>query len=106
MKVNILGAEYDYEIVSDGEDKTLEDNNGYCDEHAKIIRIDGGYNEKHSMSTKNMGEFMRKVKRHELVHAYMCESGLREWADNELLVDWIAAQFPKMSETFWELDCL
>ena len=37
----------------------------------------------------------KKVIRHELVHAFLFESGLsvNSWADNEEIVDWIAIQF-------------
>lgn len=48
-----------------------------------------------------------KVIRHELVHAFILESGLCEcctWAENEELVDWIARQFPKMNKVFSELN--
>ncbi|MFD1464645.1 hypothetical protein ACFQ4L_00875 [Lapidilactobacillus mulanensis] len=44
-----------------------------------------------------------KDTRHELIHAFLCESGLAEnsdWAQNEEVVDWIARQFPKLFETF------
>lgn len=51
--------------------------------------------------------------RHEIVHAYLFESGLTEcsgavnsWAINEEMVDWIASQFPKMKRTMEALNCL
>ena len=47
--------------------------------------------------------------RHELIHAFLFESGLAEnsnWARNEEMVDWIARQFPKMAKTFQEVKVL
>lgn len=46
--------------------------------------------------------------RHELVHAFLDESGLQEnsnqfegsWATNEEMVDWIALQGPKIYEAW------
>ena len=43
---------------------------------------------------------------HECIHAYFRESGLYSYMRDEVLVDWIATQFQKMSKTFQELDIL
>ena len=55
---------------------------------------------------ENLADFKKRVLRHELVHAFLAESGLRsdsEWAEEEEMVDWIAIQFPKMMKVFQEL---
>jgi hypothetical protein len=51
--------------------------------------------------------------RHEILHAFLYESGLREnsnkvyaWAENEEMVDWIAIQFPKIEKIYKELNIL
>jgi hypothetical protein len=46
--------------------------------------------------------------RHELVHAFLFESGLHNdsWAANEAAVDWIANQFPKILKAFQEAGCI
>ena len=48
--------------------------------------------------------------RHEVIHAYLMESGLNGsanqtdcWARNEEMVDWFALQMPKLINTFCEL---
>ena len=33
---------------------------------------------------------------HEIIHAYLYESGLQEWAEDERLVTWIEIQFNKI----------
>ena len=51
--------------------------------------------------------------RHEVLHAFLFESGLSEtagfsgcWATNEEMVDWFAIQSPKIFEVFSELDLI
>ena len=47
--------------------------------------------------------------RHEIIHAFLCESGLAEnsdWATNEELVDWIAIQAPKLIKAWKDADAL
>ena len=43
---------------------------------------------------------------HECIHAYFRESGLYSYMSDEVLVDWIATQFPKMAQALKELDVL
>ena len=46
---------------------------------------------------------INKVKRHEIIHAFLFESGLAEnsaWAQNEEMVDFFAIQFPKLLKAF------
>jgi len=54
------------------------------------------------MAKQNMQDYKNKVIRHELVHAFLFESGLagNSWASNEEIVDWIAYMFPKMKAAF------
>ena len=51
--------------------------------------------------------------RHEILHAFLYESGLREnsctsfaWAENEEMIDWFAIQFPKILKIYGELNIL
>lgn len=67
-------------------------------------------------NVNNVGNFealMKKQLRHELIHAFLYESGLSfnsaatgAWAAEEEIVDWIAIQFPKIYEACAELECL
>lgn len=56
--------------------------------------------------------YQRKVVRHEIVHAYLEESGLsanfemKPLGIPETIVDWVAIQAPKMFKTFKELNVL
>ena len=39
-----------------------------------------------------------EVIRHEVIHAFFAESGLLGYGDDEVLVDWIAKQMPKIDK--------
>ena len=108
--VNILGTEYNIYRLSSKENPKLEDNNGICEQYSKKIILNTLEEEKQDvMCVENVEEFEKKVLRHEIIHAYLGESGLRsssEWAENEEMVDWIAIQLPKIFKTFKELDVI
>lgn len=103
---NILGQEY--KIVYECEDKNirLKDADGYLESYAKEIHIDKSIFEQDNnepLQMKNLDIYGRKVIRHEIIHAFIIESGLWEcceWARNEELTDWIARQFPKIADCF------
>lgn len=108
--VDILGTEYSIHKQSAKENSKLEDNNGICEQYSKEIILNTLEEEKQDvMCVENVEEFEKKVLRHEIIHAYLGESGLRsssEWAENEEMVDWFAIQLPKIFETFKELDVI
>ena len=106
MKINILGAEYDFEMIKHDDDSRLRQNDGFCDSTDKTIRIAIDFYEDDPGSIKNFDIYKKEIKRHEIVHSFFAECGLTEWQKNENLVDWIAIQFPKMLEVFKEVDAL
>lgn len=106
--VDVLGTRYDIKSVDrNTDDKRLEGANAYCDYYAKeIVAIK--YEETEE-SFKDISAFNRKTLRHEIIHAFLAESGLRRscsWAENEEVVDWIAIQFPKMLKAFQEANAI
>lgn len=102
MKINVLGTEY---TIFEEEFKDNEFD-GYCDYTAREIHI-------RNDNVNNVGNFenlMKKQLRHEIVHAFLSESGLQanfehhnQFGHDETLVDWFAIQYPKMSKVFIEL---
>lgn len=107
MKVNILGTEYT--IITEAKESeysTLEDCDGYTDSSIKQIVVRKMESYKGSLEDLKMYE--RKVLRHEIVHAFLYESGLDSncWAKNEEIVDWIAIQVEKMIDTFKKVNAL
>jgi hypothetical protein len=107
LKISILGTEYDISEKAAAEDLLLNTRDGYCDCSIKKIVIDEM--EPEPDSKKDMAAVKRNIIRHELIHAFLYESGLdvnSKWGTDETLVDWIALQFPKMEKAFKEADCL
>lgn len=108
MKVKILGTEY--EVIKDAEEKDypqLKKCDGFTD--FSIKRIVVANFDKDESSVDDIDWYKKKVLRHELVHAFIYESGLAEncdWARNEELTDWIAIQFEKILGVFIELQCI
>lgn len=106
--VPILGEEYkiNTEVLTD-EAEYLNEVDGYCDSSIKEITV-----AKFISSTgalKDLKKYEDKVIRHEIIHAFLNESGLGEcsdWARNEEMVDFFAVQFPKMLKVFKDLDVI
>jgi len=110
VKINVLGAEYTIMHSHGPEDTRLEDIDGLCDEttHEIVVETYAGEDGKPS-SKANLDVQRKKVLRHEIVHAFLFESGLSEnsdWAQNEELVDWIAMQGPKFYKAWQKAGAL
>ena len=111
-KINILGTEYRIETHKVSEDSYLEDNklSGYCGEEEKMIVVADMSEEKYftGMDKKAQEEYRKKTLRHEIIHAFLNESGLSDssnrfdgaWAKNEEMVDWFAIQSPKIYDVY------
>lgn len=110
MKINVLGVEYAITVCSEAEAPVLADCDGVCDETTKRLFVTNYGDSANDPSCKgNLQIQINKVKRHEIIHAFLFESGLAEnspWAQNEEMVDFFAIQFPKMMEAFKAADAL
>lgn len=114
--VKILGTNYKVQTnVPVSKDKDLVGRFGYCSsiDHRIVVAdlntIDDWANESEEVKQKQINNTLR----HEVVHAFLTESGLRgssvadvPWAVNEEMVDWFAMQFPKMITVFEQLGCI
>ena len=108
--VHILGTEYKIIIVDEGDYRYAKEADGWCDTQAKEILLS---NFTQCMdSVKDLVAYQNKVLRHEIIHAFLYESGLWQssmscggWAKNEEMVDWIAIQEPKLHKAFKEAGC-
>lgn len=123
MEISVLGTTYTivtkkYDEVPDFKDRSC---NGFCDALLHKIVLcdmhtwpaDGGQDwtkepeEVHTLQAKY-------TTRHEIVHAFLNESGLQEsaaefngpWAQFEEMVDWWAIQGPKVYQVWKEADAL
>lgn len=106
MKIDVLGEKYSVIITNEKKDPRLANIAGFCDDTTKECVIDdGSYAEQDLHSKSNMSVQTKKTIRHEIVHAFLCESGLADcsdWATNEEIVDWIALQGLKFYKAWQE----
>nr|DAV16652.1 MAG TPA: hypothetical protein [Caudoviricetes sp.] len=111
-KINILGTEYRIEFRKEDEDTILKDCNGYCDVTVKLIVVLAEPNKE--CDYEDFSFIQKKTLRHEIVHAFLTESGLFNntynvdagWEKNEEMVDWFAIQSPKIFKVYSELGLL
>lgn len=122
MKIKVLGTKYSIEKATSEKDiryLCARGLSGVCIFYAKRIVVFDKDNEKEFTFLKDMSKderdsFLKATIRHELVHAYLFESGLDsssdisevQWARNEEMIDWIALQSPKLYKTFKKLGLL
>ena len=111
--VNILGSEWTIKYVDD--DPAFEQANGFTNDAAREIVIENVKMKNDPLAFDMQSQYnnQKRVLRHELIHAYLYESGLGDssnscdaWAINEEMVDWFARNSPKIFATFKELKCL
>lgn len=107
--VDVLGVKYTIKEQSESENELLKSCDGYCDWTTKEIVVE----REMSGTLRDMDCYVRKVLRHEIVHAFLIESGLAEssmeataWAYNEEIVDWIAWQGQKIYKAWKEAGAL
>lgn len=107
--VHILGSVWTIKEQSVNENPMLENCDGYCDWTTRQIVIE----REQTGTLGDMEAYIRKVLRHEIVHAFLFESGLYEstaptdaWAKNEEMVDWFAKQGQKIYDAWKEAGAL
>ena len=107
--VNILGTKYTVYLTQDLSDT----HDGFCDYTVKKIFIFGpGDNENDPFALADWTVRQREVVRHEIIHAFMFESGLDTEifhpcrGHDEQTIDWFAQQLPKIVKVCEELDVL
>ncbi len=111
MKIDVLGEKYTIiKVPSKETEKTLgEDRLGECDSSIRQLRIvDYTNHEAEPHEIGDLPRFQRKLTRHEIIHAFLFESGLAEnseWAQCEEMVDWFAFQFYKLAKAFQQAGC-
>lgn len=103
--VDVLGSKYEIKYV----ELKDADTDGDCDSTAKLIRV-------RNDNTNNVGNFeelQKSVLRHEIIHAFLFESGLgASWhhpivfGHDETTVDWFAKQHMRIHKAFEEVGCI
>ena len=109
MKVNILGVTYTVEEKTKNEEPRLADCDGFCDKTTREIVVT-------KQIDSDLGDwnvYRKKIIRHEIIHAFLFESGLHEnfkhadqFGHDETMIDWFAVQYVKLKTAFEEADAV
>lgn len=117
-KVNILGTDYEIQVKKYDEDSAFERRgiDGYCDSFTKkmVICDLSSRKEWEHEESEAITVAQKHTLRHEIVHAFLYESGLAEsalsyesaWAINEEMIDWVARQGTKIYEAWKATECI
>lgn len=109
MIINILGVNWAIIESNEADDDRLRDCDGCCDWTTREIVVE------HEIQGNlyDMDAYIKKVKRHEIVHAFLAECGLHEcsgetdaWAMNETMVDWFAQMGERIYKAWLEADAV
>lgn len=105
--VTILGTEWTIKVVP-ADDKRLNDIDatGICESYAKEIYVKDRTTEDDPKQYLNIEDFVKKVIRHELIHAFFYESAHLDYYDDETLTDTLALIIPKMAKAMQELELM
>lgn len=103
-RINILGSEWNIKFGNEEQYPNLKNMDGYCDQSTREIIVDDMEKYQEQLGSKaDLPNYRKQVTRHEIIHAFLFESGLdissvkaESWATNEEMVDWIAIQMPKI----------
>lgn len=115
QKINVLGTEYQIVFVKKFPKylKEFEETaDALFNAHDKTIFVKK--DKSIDITDKGKERLEKKNLRHEIVHAFLFESGLSSntyghmgaWAEHEEMVDWFAIQSPKILKVFIELGIL
>lgn len=102
MKIDVLGTEW--KIKFKKRKHMPEGVDGYCDRTSKTICV---VKKDNKSGFENYEEYRKTTVRHEIIHAFLIESGLdgnwqhaEQFGHDETMIDWIAIQFTKIQKAF------
>lgn len=113
-ELTILGSKWRVLRLPQSEDPILQEVDGYCDWSVrKIVVCWSGSADNDTNCMEDLDAYRKKVLRHEIVHAFLKESGLMEnslestaWAQNEEMVDWFAVMGERIYGVWKEADAI
>lgn len=108
IKINVLGTEYDVQFL-DERDEAMKAMNadGYTDFSIKSIKVLKNKEDDDITKQKDRIKYQNRVLRHELIHAFLFESGIDDGMQfhNEECVDFFAMQYEKLAKIFEYAGC-
>lgn len=94
-KLELFGTPYTYKEVPQYS-KELEGNAGICNFDKKVIYVIKDYD--------NLRD-KERIKLHEIIHGMFWEAGLRAYAEDETLVEWLAQSLGKILSVYEKVRC-
>ena len=99
--MNILGTDYSFENNTEVLEEINSDGCCYQYEHKILVR------KVEDMLFKDATDNAKKIRycevcRHEVIHGFFGEAGLEQYNGDEVLVTFLAVNFPKMVKIFKE----
>lgn len=105
--INVLGTDIRIYFRKESDDPKLKGMVGYFDSSKSMIVVKILEPDENSLG--DLDKYQIEILRHEIIHAFLHESGLdacagtaESWATNEEMVDWFAIQSPKIFKVFRE----
>ena len=95
IRVDILGEQYE---VLDSTDERFDSLNavGLCEWWDKKILIKKDIGKPDENTMLNLTAYRNNIIKHEVIHAFLFESGMVDYERDELLVEWIARNLDRM----------
>lgn len=108
VRINILGTDYKLKTMSEDQYPKLKLISAYglCEQYTKELIINKRMDEKEEKDVELLHKAKEKVIRHEIVHAFIHESGLSEYFHDETIIEWLAVQIPKIAKAMKEVGVL
>ena len=111
--VEILGTAWSLAFRAQSEDPLLRERAGYTDQTTHEIVILAHLDDDQDDAVGDFDIYQQEVLRHEIIHAFLFESGLGDYAlpptedggHPEQMIDWFAIQYPKIQAVFKQLHC-
>lgn len=105
IKIPVLGTNYLVRCVdaTDMPSWFFDNCKGYCDHTSKVITVENLVAKKNDYNDAlaDIEDITNQTVRHELLHAFLRESGLGDETNfDEIIIDWFALQAPKIFQTF------
>lgn len=117
--IDILGSTWYIRFESREENPAFQGDLcfGYAEDCERVIVLCKPYEDSDPLSVGIVAQRinLQRVLRHEIIHAFLSESGLADssnstgedgWAVNEEMVDWFARMSPKIFKVYKELQIL
>ena len=93
-EIEILGTTYGLYVDRSVTNPKLQNTDAYCELWSKKIVFSPF--QRDDLTIESLQEYVSKIVRHEIVHAFFHESGLASYVTDEMLVDWIAHKLCKI----------